>query len=184
MKTGLPPGRWLLWLVLLAAAAGLALFGDKTPPGAARLAPAAAAPAAAVANPVRARPAVVAVEPLQALLPRAPQAAAALPPRADLFATPAWRARPAPPPIAKAASVPAAPPPPPRAPPAPYRFIGKQFDDAGWQVFLGREDTSFIVRQGDTVEGSWRVERIEPPALSLLHLPTGQAQSLDIGAAP
>ncbi len=190
---GTPKARWLLWLALLAGAAALALFGDKTPPGAApgpAAATALALPATATAtasappaSPPRTR-AAAPLEAIEALQPRAALAAAALPPRADLFATPSWR-QPAPAAAAKAA--PPAPPasaPPPAAPPLPYTVIGKKLEAQTWELFLGRGENAFIVREGATLEAAWLVEKIEPPRATLRHLSTGQTQVLDIGPAP
>jgi hypothetical protein len=178
--------RWLLWLALLAGAGALAFFGDKTPPGAARPAAAvsSASPASvAFTSPPRTRTAAP-LEAIEALLPRADLAAAALPPRADLFATPSWR-QPAPAPVVKA--VPPAPPasaPPPAAPPVPYTVIGKKLEAGAWELFLGRGDSAFVVAEGATLEAAWRVEKIAPPQATLRHLSTGQTQTLDIGPAP
>jgi hypothetical protein len=178
--------RWALWLVLLAVAAWLALFGDKTPPGAAApgmlAAPATPAQrsAAKPAPPLAAARSTGAVEAIEALQPRKPAAGETAPPVADLFRNAIWRAPPPP-----------APPPPPfvgpeqvAVPPQPYRVIGKKLQADAWEVFLGRGDASFIARVGDTLEGLWRVEQIEPPTLRFTHLPSGQQQTLDIGAAP
>jgi hypothetical protein len=179
-----PSRRWLLWLALLAGAAALAFFGDKTPPGSARPAarPTPTPGPSTPATPPRPRATAAVLEPIEWLLPRAELAAAALPPRADLFATPAWR-QPAPPPVAKAAPPPASAP-PPAAPPQPYTVIGKKFEAGAWELFLGRADNAFVLREGDSLEAAWRVEKIEPPKATLRHLSTGQAQTLDIGPAP
>jgi hypothetical protein len=58
------------------------------------------------------------------------------------------------------------PVPPPPAGPA-LSYLGKRQDEQGWQVYLGRGDQTLIVREGDTVEGSYRVESIRPPTLTL-----------------
>lgn len=177
-----PRARWALWGLLLAGAAGLALFGDKTPAGAGAV-PAVHAAASGAARPAPARSAK-APEPIEALLPREPQASAALQPRADLFATPAWRRPAAPPAAAAAAPASAPPPPPPQAPPLPYRVIGRKFDGSTWELFLGRDDTPFVVREGDTLEAAWRLQKIAPPLATFRHLATGQERSLEIGPSP
>jgi hypothetical protein len=184
MSTARTPSlRWLLWLALLAGAGALAFFGDKTPPGAARPAAAVTPAAQSSASLPRTRTAAP-LEAIEALLPRAELAAAALPPRADLFATPSWR-QPAPTPVVKAA--PPAPPasaPPPAAPPVPYTVIGKKLEAGAWELFLGRGDSAFVVAEGATLEAAWRVEKIAPPQATLRHLSTGLTQTLDIGLAP
>lgn len=177
-----PRARWVLWVLLLAGAAALAVFGDKTPAGAG------AAPAGRPASSAAVRPAAVrsakAPEPIEPLLPREQQASAALPPRADLFATPAWRRPPAPAPTTVAAPASTPPPPPPQAPPLPYRLIGRKFDGSAWELFLGRDDTPFVVREGDTLEAAWRLQKIAPPLATFKHLGTGQERSLEIGPLP
>lgn len=166
--------RWAILLALLAGAGWLAVFGDKTPAGAARV-----ASTPAVLPPVRGTPPAktATAPPLEALLPRTALAPTRKP-MADLFAVAAWR-------------VTAPPPPPPAAParitetpaaPAPnYKVLGKKREGNTWEVFLGREELSFIVRTGDTLEAAWRVDRIEPPAMTLTHLPSGQSRTLPIG---
>lgn len=168
--------RWALMWLLLAAAAWLALFGDKTPPGAPKPAPRLAAVAQmAPGNRTAAPP--EAIEPLQ---PRTAQAGESGGPEADLFRNAAWRAPPGPITAAVVAAIPAPTP----VPPQPYRLIGKKLEAEVWEVFLGRNEMSFNVHTGDTLEGAWHVDRIEPPTLTLTHLSSGQKQTLDIGIPP
>ena len=184
--------RWAVLGVLLAAATWLAWFGDKTPPGAtARLAQPALAPGpAAVAQGAQAlqRSRTAATpQAVEALQPRTAQPGEAGAPVADLFSNAAWRVAPAlalapaPAPAAVVAALVAEATP---VPAQPYRLIGKKFELDAWAVFLGRNEMSFIVGAGDTLEGAWRVQRIEPPTLTLVHLASGQQQTLDIGVAP
>lgn len=171
--------RWGFWLVLLAVAAWLAFFGDKTPNPGPRAAAVvnAVAPATAARRPPARTEAVA--EPVQALRPRAEPEALARP-QADLFAVADWHRPPIPPPP---------PPGPALAPveapvPVPnYRVLGKKQENDTWEVFLGRDDLSFIAREGETLEGLWRVERIEPPSLHLVHLPSRQVRVVAIGEA-
>lgn len=85
-------------------------------------------------------------------------------PVTDLFASRSWTPPPAP--------APAAPPsvlPPPAAPAPPlFTYLGKRRDEQGWQVYLGRGDLALIVREGETIEGGYRVESIKPPTLTLV----------------
>lgn len=190
--------RWRLPLLLagLAVAAWLALFGDKTPAGAptpraaSGLAPTRTVPSQAVVSQRTAvspaRPAPTATGPgrvvpaaaaIDRLVPRDELLPPAGGPGRDLFASPP------PPPLPK----PVAAPPPvaarPVAPPLPFRVLGKKLESGTWEVFLGREEGSFIVRAGSLLESNYRVERIEPPSMVLTHLPTGQTQTLMIGDA-
>ena len=106
------------------------------------------------------------------LQPRATAAARA----GSLFQSTAWVAPPPKP-------APAAPPPPPRAPQLPFAFIGKRFDGAHWEVFVGRGAETLIVRENDLVDGTYRIETIHPPLLSLVYLPLNERQTLAIGPA-
>lgn len=165
-----------MMLGLLAGAAGLALFGDKTPPGKAAEVVASVprrVAAATVVRPAGERDAFI-----EALVPRArlvPEAAGSG--RRDLFASPP--APPAPKPVAMLPAV----TPPPQAPPMPFRVLGKKQEGEAWEVFLGRDDTSFIVRAGSVLEAAYRIDKIDPPTLVMTHIPTGQAQTLAIGDA-
>jgi hypothetical protein len=177
--------RWWLWLPLLGLAGWLAFFGDKSPDG----------NAAAVSMPVRAPPVagpmprplpastpktatVAEPEPIETLARRdqwfavapADTASAA---RRDLFSTRNWN----PPPPAPAPVVEA----PPVPPPLPFAFLGKKLEGETWEVYLSRGEKTFIAREGQTLEGVYRVDKIAPPSLVLIYLPLGQAQTLMIG---
>lgn len=174
--------RWWLWLPLLAAAGWLAIFGDKTPvdlavTGAAATAqPQASTPSAKKGAVGAKAPAASIPVTLLALIPRSQligprdTKAAATP---DLFAGRNWTPVPVP--------LKAAPPPPPVAPPLPFTFLGKKLEGGVWEVFLARDEQSFVVREGSLIDNSYRVDAIAPPNLSLTYLPLGQSQSLAIG---
>lgn len=95
---------------------------------------------------------------------------------AQLFGSKSW-AIPPPPPQAPP------PPPPPSAPPLPYQYLGKKFEDNVWEIYLGRNDQTFIVREQGMVENDYRVESIRPPNMTLTYLPLKQTQTLAIGEA-
>lgn len=178
-------GRWrrLFWLVLLAVAAWLAVFGDKTPaapaslPGASAGVPpsiavvAVASPSVPTSDRIRAaKGPTVTLEPLQprdTLIPLTP----AERPVRDIFSAASW-APPVPPPAAPA---PAAPVPPP------FTFVGKKLEGEQWEVYLARGEQSFIARQGSTIDGSYRVDKIEPPTLTMTQLPQAQTMTIAIG---
>lgn len=169
-----PSTRLKWWLPLLAGAAWLAFFADKTPEGAgSQVVGATAAKRARAVAP--AAKAASAPEPLALLQPR--EAAQVTPAKGwrSLFGGPAWL----PPPVT--------PPPPPAAPappPAPgYKFLGKKLEAGVWEVYLLREDNSFIAREGQTLESTWRVGKIMPPTLTLTHVSSGQTQHIAIGEA-
>jgi len=166
--------------VLFAGAAWLAVFGDKTPTSVSAVVPrrpqaatVAAVPARAVA-PKAPTPVAVHATPLLRLVPRDrlihPPANAA---PVDLFLARNWTL---PLPVAIAP-----PPPAPMAPPLPYTYAGKKWEAGRWEVYLMREDSSYIARNGASLDGSYRVDRIEPPTMTLTYTPLGQQQTLSIG---
>lgn len=176
--------RWLVWLPLLAVAGWLALFGDKS------------ATSEAVSLPTRSGPPTP--EPAQAALPvtrasseqQGSNTLATLVSRAELitaetsasgpaasrdpFSARNWNPPPPPPPAPT-------PPPPPSAPPLPYAFIGKKLEGETWEIYLTRGDQTFVAREGEVLEGTYRVDKIQPPSLTMTYLPLGQVQSLSIG---
>jgi hypothetical protein len=90
-----------------------------------------------------------------------------------LFAPHSWTPPPPPP------SAPLSPP-PPLAPPLPFKYLGKLKDTDKWQVFLARDNVTFIVNENDVIENEYRIQQIAPPSMTLLYLPLNQAQSLTI----
>jgi hypothetical protein len=173
--------RHLLLGVALAASAALAIFGEG-----------AAAPelAEAVERAPARRPS--SSLPLPSSPPARPQAPdvriLALAPRdalvgdgadgpddAGAFARRDWT--PPPPPPAQAP-----PAPPPTAPPLPFTVIGKSVEGGTWEVYLAQGDRLHVVRDGAVIDGTYRVDAIAPPVLTLTYLPLNQAQQLTIGA--
>lgn len=88
-----------------------------------------------------------------------------------------WTPPPPPPPP----PAPAPPPPPPSAPPLPFTFIGKSLQDGVWEVYLARGDRAYLVREKAVIDGTYRVDSIKPPVLTLTYLPLEQVQQLNIG---
>jgi hypothetical protein len=175
--------RWWIWLPLLGVGGWLALFGDKSPASdaAVSLPVRGPTPTAEVAAAPTAAPApAAALDSLQPLVPRdrlaavatADNAAAPATPR-DLFSARNWNPPPPPAPVA--------PPAAPVAPPLPYVFIGKKHEGDAWEVYLTKGEQTFVVRQGEVLEATYRVDKIQPPTLTLTYLPLDQAQTLPIG---
>ena len=103
-------------------------------------------------------------------------------PRGELFASNAPPVRPARPKSTK--SEPEAPPPaPPVAPPMPYRVAGQVVHDGPPRVVLARDDRVFFVREGDTLEGGYRVEAIKPDGVTLVYTPLDMRQHLPVASA-
>jgi hypothetical protein len=74
-------------------------------------------------------------------------------------------------------------PAPPSAPPLPYAYLGKKFDGRQWEVYLARGDEPLVVREQSTLDGTYRVDAIKPPSLSLVFLPLNQRHTMNIGDA-
>ncbi len=172
----------------LVGAAGLVLFGDNSPsadiaePVARGAAPATAPAVARSTAPSRAgkdaRPqAEVAI---LRLLPRAEligeSGEAAFASGEGVFLGQNWNPPPPPPPPASNL-----PPPAPMAPPLPFAYIGKAVADGAWEVYLARADKTYVVRTHTVIDGTYRVERIAPPLMSVTYLPLNQVQQINIG---
>jgi len=92
----------------------------------------------------------------------------------DPFGRHDWTPPPPPP-------APAAAPPPPSAPPLPFTFIGKSLAGGAWEVYLTRGERIYVVHDKETIEGTYRVDTIAPPVMTLTYLPLKQIQQLNIG---
>lgn len=194
MKALDPRARWALWLALLVSAAGLVLFGDKSPPDAAEavsrpvarearrdVASSAAGDVAREARRPVEEPALRSATAGQETKPLAIVGRAALireTPQApvDLFSVRNWTPAPPPepPPVVAEAT-------PPSVPTFPYAYIGKMLRGGKWEVYLTRDEVPVIATKGAALDNDFVVERIEPPNMTYKHRPSGQVQSLDIG---
>jgi hypothetical protein len=96
-------------------------------------------------------------------------------PRADLFAPRSW-SPPAPAPVAQPAPAPA-------APALPYKFAGKLVQDGAEQLFLSKGNVVLPVREGDTLDGAYRVESIDANRITLLYLPLGTRETISVSSA-
>lgn len=85
--------------------------------------------------------------------------------------------------VRRAAPLPA-PPPAPQAPPLPFAFLGKLIDADKVSVFLTSGDRNWVVRSGDTIDGTYRVEAIGERTMTFTYLALDIRQELAIGAAP
>jgi hypothetical protein len=88
-----------------------------------------------------------------------------------LFGSRAWQ-----PPASQIAAKPAAP----AIPPMPYRFAGKLLQDGKLQVFLSKGDATFPVKEGETVDGMYRVETIGEDRITLVYLPLKHKETIPV----
>ena len=99
-------------------------------------------------------------------------------PAGDPFQARSWAPAPDPEPASRRRL----PPPPPQAPPLPFAYMGKLVEDATTTVFLARQDRNYVVRAGDTIDGTYRVERIADDGLVVTYLPLKIQQTLPFSA--
>ena len=105
----------------------------------------------------------------------------------DPFAPRGWQALPTPTLAPAAAPVsefvgPLQPPPPPGPPPLPFQYMGRLTDGGAPVVYLSHGDQALIARNGETLEGTFKVVDISALQIEFLHLPTGQKQSMSLPA--
>jgi len=103
-------------------------------------------------------------------------------PLADPFAPTSWAPAPAPPAPVQAAPLAAVPlvatPPAPSAPPMPFVYIGLYVDEGRETVMLMKGDQLLLVKQGETIDNVYRLERVTADRIDLTYLPLGMRQSL------
>lgn len=105
-----------------------------------------------------------------------------LSPAGDLFAARSWKAAP---PLATVNEQPVNLTPQvqvPTAPPMPFQFIGKLNDRSDLQVFLQSGEKIYVVRKGDVIDDTWRIEGISDVELSFVYLPLHLSQTLSVGS--
>ncbi|HEN8801509.1 hypothetical protein HP546_09855 [Pseudomonas sp. CM25] len=72
----------------------------------------------------------------------------------------------------------------PTAPELPFQFIGRMGERDDLQIFLQSGEKLYVVRQGDVIEDTYRLDRVSASELSLVYLPLHQSQTLSVGSAP
>ena len=93
---------------------------------------------------------------------------------ADPFSAHSWMPRP------KPAVVTA--PPDPVTPPLPYRFAGQFHRESGIEVYVARGEEIFPVKEGDTLDGQYKVDSVSATEVSFIYLPTGARQTVQFSA--
>jgi hypothetical protein len=93
---------------------------------------------------------------------------------------------PAPPPARKPLAQPAsvaleAPPPAAPPPPVPFSYIGRLAEGSQTTVFLAAGDRNLVVRAGDVIDNTYKVEEIGQSVLVLTYLPQNVKQTMPIG---
>jgi hypothetical protein len=96
--------------------------------------------------------------------------------RGDLFSSRDWA------PPKPAPAVLSAPPATPAPPPMPYRVAGHLVYGGGAQVVLAKGDAVLTVREGESLDGGYRVESIARDAVTLVYLPLGVREILPVAS--
>jgi hypothetical protein len=52
------------------------------------------------------------------------------------------------------------------------------------QIFLQSGEKLYVVRQGDVIDDTYRLDHVSATELSLVYLPLHQPQTLSVGSAP
>ena len=95
----------------------------------------------------------------------------------------AWMPPPPPPPPPAPVAAPMAPP-PPVAPPFPYQLIGR-LDEGGKPVaLLAGPSRTVAAREGEVLDGQWRVQSVQPSGVQLVWLPAQLPQSIAFRPLP
>lgn len=87
--------------------------------------------------------------------------------------------------VVVAAAPPPPPPPPSPAPSLPYRFLGRVSETGGQsKVFLSLGTALVTAKEGDTLDGGYRLERITPNELVFMNLQRQQTVRLGVDGEP
>jgi hypothetical protein len=93
----------------------------------------------------------------------------------DVFGAKSWYVPPPPPK--------ALPPPPPAPPPMPFTYMGRMVEGSTTTVFLTRQDRSYVIKVGDVVDGTYRVDAIDMGGVTFTYLPLNMQQTLAMGGS-
>src|SRR5437870_2597206 len=93
---------------------------------------------------------------------------------ADPFSAHSWMPRPKPTVVTA--------PPDPVTPPLPYRFAGQFHRESGIEVYVARGEEIFPVKEGDTLDGQYKVDSVSATEVSFVYLPSGARQTMQFSA--
>src|SRR5213594_1792726 len=68
------------------------------------------------------------------------------------------------------------------APPLPYRFAGQFHRESGVEVYVARGEEIFPVKEGDTLDGQYKVDSVSATEVSFVYLPSGARQTMQFSA--
>ncbi|MEN9865344.1 MAG: hypothetical protein RL748_934 [Pseudomonadota bacterium] len=73
------------------------------------------------------------------------------------------------------------PPGPPQAPPLPFQYLGRWLQDGEVSYFLQLNGRNLVLRVGDTVDQTYKLEQASAGTLRFIYLPLNQQQSMAVG---
>jgi Cohesin domain len=73
-------------------------------------------------------------------------------------------------------------PPPVVVPPLPYRFAGQFHRESGIEVYVARGEEIFPVKEGDTLDGLYKIDSVSATEVGFVHLPSGTRQTIQFSA--
>jgi hypothetical protein len=73
------------------------------------------------------------------------------------------------------------PPPPPTAPPMPFSFLGRYMEGQKLTILLVRGDRMYTVAEGEVIDNTYRVERLNGEQVELTYLPLNIKQTISTG---
>jgi hypothetical protein len=73
------------------------------------------------------------------------------------------------------------PPPPPQAPDLPFRYIGGQEAGGARVLFFAQQQETHIVKVGDVIAGTWRLDEVSQNAATFTYVPLGERKSISLG---
>lgn len=136
------------------------------------------------AAPIAGKPAPTAPEASSNPVAADSPAIGAAPPSRDLFPVQQWTPPQALATVTEQPVVTTPEPAAPTAPTLPFRFIGRMGERDDLQIFLQSGEKLYVVRQGDVIDDTYRLDRVSATELSLVYLPLHQPQTLSVGSAP
>jgi len=94
--------------------------------------------------------------------------------RGELFGAPP----PPPQPVAAAATAPVVQ----VAPPMPYKFAGRVRKGSEEEFLLSKGDLVFPVKEGDTIDGTYKVVAVKPGGIELIYIPLGTSDRISVSS--
>jgi hypothetical protein len=70
------------------------------------------------------------------------------------------------------------PPPPPTAPPMPFSFLGRYVEGGKLTILLVKGDRVYTVSEGEVIDNTYRVERLNGGEVELTYLPLNIKQTI------